>query len=215
MTVKLFKKSVETIIWDWNGTLLNDLELCVESINSLLANRNLAPLTPKKYREVFTFPVKDYYEKAGFDFAKEDFAIPAHEFIDLYNSKVKNCSLHQNVIPILEQFKINGINQFILSATKQDNLEETLKHNSIFDFFEGVVGLNDHYAVSKIERGEQLISGNKIVKETSVIIGDTIHDFEVAKELGIDCILIANGHQSKQRLKSTGALVLNSINELL
>ena len=64
---------IETIIWDWNGTLLNDLRLCVKTINSLLEKRSLPVLTTSSYKEVFSFPVKDYYEKVGFDFSKEDF----------------------------------------------------------------------------------------------------------------------------------------------
>ncbi|HDR51542.1 MAG TPA: HAD family hydrolase, partial [Mariniphaga anaerophila] len=91
---------------------------------------------------------------------------------------------------------------------------KTLKHNGIFHFFEGVAGLGDHYAVSKVERGRQLISQFKIEKENALIIGDTIHDFEVAQELEIRCILIADGHQSEERLKRTGALVLDNLFDL-
>ena len=207
-------KPVETIIWDWNGTLLNDTHFCVETINSLLVHRNLPRLTSEKYKEVFSFPVKDYYAQVGFDFSKEDFAIPAREFIIQYNSRVNECTLHKNAIKILEQFKMDGIEQYVLSAMKQDKLEETLKENNISYFFKDVVGLNDHYAVSKVERGKELIANNNISKDTALMIGDTIHDFEVAKELGIGCILIADGHQSKERLETTGAKVIDSLIEL-
>jgi phosphoglycolate phosphatase len=97
---------------------------------------------------------------------------------------------------------------------KQNMLESTLKQNQIFGFFDGVAGLNDHYAVSKIERGEHLIAQHKLVKENTIIIGDTIHDFEVAEKLGIECILIANGHQSAERLKETGCAVLSQLKDL-
>ncbi len=205
---------MQTIIWDWNGTLLNDLDFCISTINRLLKKRNLALLNRNSYKEVFSFPVKDYYEAIGFDFETEEFAIPAKEFIDLYDSGVKNCTLHQTSIEILSCFKEKNTRQFVLSAMKQNMLEQTLKHNSILDLFEGVFGLNDHYAVSKIERGEQLISEFNIEKDKAWIIGDTIHDFEVAGKLGIKCILIADGHQSEKRLRSTGAVVVSELNEL-
>ena len=210
-----FCKPFKTIIWDWNGTLLNDLLLCVETINSLLEKRKLPILTDATYKEVFAFPVRDYYEKAGFDFSKEDFEIPAKEFTDQYNSKVNECGLHANVIEVLEQLRIDGKKQYILSAMKQDMLTTTLKQNNIYYFFEDIVGLDNHYAASKIERGKQLIRRNKIEKETALMIGDTEHDFEVAEELGIACILIADGHQSKKRLENTRAKVLNSLQELI
>jgi phosphoglycolate phosphatase len=204
-----------SLIWDWNGTLLNDLNFCVSTINILLKKRDLTLLNPGSYKEVFSFPVKDYYKAVGFDFEKEDFSIPAREFIDLYDSGVKDCVLHNSAIEVLTHFKNLGERQFVLSAMKQNMLEQTLKQQNIFDFFEGVAGLNDHYAASKIERGEQLISAFNIEKSNTWIIGDTIHDFEVAESLGTGCILIADGHQSVERLQKTGEKVIGSLQEIM
>lgn len=205
---------MKTIIWDWNGTLLNDLEFCISTINTLLEKRDLPLLNGQKYKEVFSFPVKDYYETIGFDFNKEDFSIPAKEFIDLYENGVKHCDLHDSAIEALSYFQKNGIRQFVLSAMQQNMLEQTLKHNSIFDYFEGVFGLDNHYAVSKIERGEQLLTEFNIEKDKAWIIGDTNHDYEVAKKLDIKCILISDGHQSELRLKNTGSTVLSELSEI-
>lgn len=205
---------MKSIIWDWNGTLLNDLDFCISTINVLLQKRNLPKLNRNTYKEVFSFPVKDYYQAIGFNFDKEHFAIPAREFIDLYDSGVKNCSLHSSANHVLEFFQKKGFRQFVLSAMKQNMLEKTLDYNKIFNFFEGVAGLNDHYAVSKIERGEQLIHDFSIDRKESWIIGDTIHDFEVAKELGIKCILIADGHQTEERLKSTSTTVISALQNI-
>jgi phosphoglycolate phosphatase len=206
---------MRSIIWDWNGTLLNDLDFCISTINKLLKKRDLPLVTDQSYKAVFSFPIKDYYKAIGFDFNKEDFVIPAREFIDLYNHGVNNCTLHDAAIEVLSYFKQKGIRQFVLSAMQQEMLTETLKHQGIFDYFEGVAGLKDHYAVSKIERGEELISQFNIKKENATILGDTIHDFEVAMQLDIDCILIADGHQSEERLKSTGTQVIPSLKRIM
>lgn len=206
---------MHSVIWDWNGTLLNDLDFCVSTINTLLNKRDLPLLNIESYKEVFSFPVKDYYQAVGFDFGKEDFSVPAREFIDLYDNGVKNCVLHNSAFEVLTHFKTLGIRQFVLSAMKQNMLEQTLKQQNIFHFFEGVAGLNDHYATSKIQRGEQLISEYNIQKLNAWIIGDTIHDFEVAENLGIKCILIADGHQSVERLQKTGGKVIGSLRELI
>jgi phosphoglycolate phosphatase len=206
--------TVSAIIWDWNGTLLSDLGLCVSSINFLLEKRKLPSLNPKKYREVFSFPVRDYYETIGFDFSSEDFEVPAMEFISLYESQVENCTLQPGALDVLRYFEEKGLKQFVLSAMHQEMLERTLKHNGILRFFEGVAGLGDHYAFSKVQRGQQLITQFKIEKKNALIIGDTVHDYEVAQELGIRCILVADGHQSEERLKKTGAFVLNNLFEI-
>lgn len=203
------------IIWDWNGTLLNDTHFCVQTINEMLGKRNLPLLSVNDYKDVFSFPVKDYYRKVGFDFEVEPFEIPALEFIDRYTELVNTCSLHQDSIKVLKYFQVLGIRQFVLSAMKQDALENCLDYQGISHFFEYVSGLNDHYAVSKIENGHRLISDLNLDISELILIGDTVHDFEVASELGCQCVLIANGHQSKEVLLTTGALVIDQLDQLL
>jgi phosphoglycolate phosphatase len=206
---------MNSIIWDWNGTLLNDIDLCINSINSLLKDRNLPLTNTKAYKEIFSFPVQEYYKMLGFDFEKEDFSVPAHQYIDFYYAGFENCSLQKNAIEVLSYFRENGVRQFVLSAMEHKMLEKTLKLKGILHFFEGVAGLKDHYAVSKIEQGKQLIHDFKIDSVKTWLIGDTIHDFEVATELGIKCILIADGHQTSNRLEKTGGIVIDDLKQLV
>jgi len=206
---------MNSIIWDWNGTLLNDIDLCINSINSLLKDRNLPLTNTKAYKEIFSFPVQEYYKMLGFDFEKEDFSVPAHQYIDFYYAGFENCSLQKNAIEVLSYFRENGVRQFVLSAMEHKMLEKTLKLKGILHFFEGVAGLKDHYAVSKIEQGKQLIHDFKIDRVKTRLIGDTIHDFEVATELGIKCILIADGHQTSNRLEKTGGIVIDDLKQLV
>lgn len=203
------------IIWDWNGTLLNDMQLCVRTMNELLERRQLPLLTIDGYREVFSFPVKDYYEKIGFDFSNEPFEIPAIEFITRYNDQMGGCSLHLDSVNVLRYFNSVGINQFVLSAMRQKELEDNLKLHGVRKYFEHVLGLDDHYAASKIENGHRMIKELNLDPEELVLIGDTVHDFEVAAELGCRCVLIANGHHSREILESTGVLVLDSVSALI
>lgn len=207
--------NIDGLIWDWNGTLLNDTELCVQTMNEMLLKRNLQQLSVDKYKDVFSFPVKDYYQKIGFDFKSEPFEIPALEFIDNYNSNVQSCSLHISSVTVLKYFQSIGIRQFILSAMQQDALELCLEQQKVSYFFERVSGLDNHYAFSKLKNGQQLLSILNMEAGKVVLIGDTVHDFEVAHKLGCRCILIAHGHQSRQILESTGVLVIDEIGQLL
>ncbi len=203
------------IIWDWNGTLLNDVQLCVETINDMLEKRFLPQLSLDTYKDAFSFPVKNYYRKIGFDFDDEPFEIPALEFIERYNQQVSGCSLHVETFRVLNYFRLAGIRQFVLSAMKQDVLEDCLRHYQIDHFFERVSGLDNHFAASKAENGHRLLERSNLMAAELVLIGDTIHDFEVATELGCSCVLIANGHQSREVLQASGALVIDSLGQLL
>ena len=208
-------KPIETIIWDWNGTLLNDVLISLSSINHLLADRNLEPLTCERYLDIFTFPVQTYYEKLGFDFNAEPFEIIAHQFIEIYNDAIKDCGLHPEAIVILDYMKRKNMNQFILSAMEQQLLEETVKQNNIYEIFTAVYGLNHSYATSKIDIGISLIEQHQLTPLHTLLVGDTVHDYEVAQSIGCQCILFAKGHQSRHRLESTGAKVIDSLSELM
>lgn len=203
-----------TIIWDWNGTLLNDVEICVKAINLLLSHRGIPTISVEKYREVFTFPVIDYYRAVGFDFDTEPFEKPAMEFIDEYHRTLHQASLFQEVVSVLTHFNEKGIQQVVLSAMEHDSLMKSLSSNGILPYFEKVSGLNDHYAHGKVELGLQLLDSIDMPKDQLVMVGDTLHDKEVADCLGIDVVLVASGHQSKQRLMSAGVPVLDSISQL-
>ena len=203
------------IIWDWNGTLLNDTGLAVQTMNQMLERRGLPELSVDRYKSVFTFPVKDYYQRIGFDFQAEPFEVPALEFIDCYNSRLNECSLHLHALKVLSYFQSIGVKQYILSAMEQEVLNDCLKYYQIDGFFECVSGLDNFYAASKIENGHRLIAEMGLDNNSLVLIGDTVHDFEVATELGCRCILIADGHQSTNVLQTTGALVVESISQLL
>jgi len=204
----------DSIIWDWNGTLLNDVDIVVETINQLLNDRNLTLLTIGRYLDVFTFPVRDYYEQIGFDFRIEPFEIPALQFITIYNKAVDACGLHKEVVPLLSRLQGEGYRQFILSAMEQEQLEKTVTNNEISSFFEDLCGLNDHYAVSKVANGKSLITKHGLNPERTLMVGDTIHDYEVAMAIGCKCVLVANGHQSKQRLLKSGAQVFDRLDEI-
>jgi phosphoglycolate phosphatase len=208
-------KKYKHVIWDWNGTIFNDVELGIEIINGLLRPRGLPLLTRTSYRALFTIPVKDYYAKLGFDFAKEPFEVIGRVWMDEYERRKLECGLYDGVGGVLESIRRLGIGQSILSAYSQHTLDEIVDHYGLRKYFTHVAGLDNIYAASKVHIGKALIKRLGAGKQESVVIGDTEHDFEVACAMGADCILIANGHQSEARLKALGVPVLANVNHLL
>ena len=201
----------KVIIWDWNGTLLDDVGYCVECINVLLKKRNLPKVTTNLYREIFTFPVIDYYKAVGFDLEKEGFEKPAMEFIGLYYKNFHQTKLFPCVQEVLKDFQENGFKQVVLSAMEHDSLVKTLGEKGILKYFDEVTGVGDHYGSSKEETGKRLLKNLQIQPEDAVIIGDTLHDKQVADSLNIDLILVSTGHNSEQRLKAAHPVVIDKL----
>ncbi|MFA6400927.1 MAG: HAD family hydrolase [Salinivirgaceae bacterium] len=212
----LYKKPhFELILWDWNGTLLNDQIICIDAMNRLLVKRGLPLLTEEKYRRVFTFPVKTYYAQLGFDFTKEPFEIPALEFMEQYHRLLPQAGLFPDAIPVLHKLKELGYRQLILSAMEQESLIAAVKNLHVFDYFEQIAGIQDQYAHGKVNRAKELFLQKQISPQNTLLIGDTLHDVEVANELGCQCLLVATGHQSAERLQINGNPVVKNLRQAL
>jgi phosphoglycolate phosphatase len=203
------------IIWDWNGTLLNDTALCLNIINGVLQSKNLKPLSMEDYRLIFDFPVKNYYEKAGFDFTEYSFEEVGKQWMDEYEIRKGETALFEGTKNVLDYISSLGIGQSVLSAYSLVTLIEIINDHDLTKYFKHITGLDHIYATGKLDIGRDLIKKIDVPLQKIVLIGDTIHDHEVASELGIQCILIANGHQSRERLLLSGIPVLNDIRELI
>ena len=201
------------IVWDWNGTLLDDLWLCIDAINSVLDSRGMNKVDETSYRKIFTFPVIEYYEHLGFNFKDEKFPIVG--FLDYYREYFEKCSLHKNASLVLRKNKMNGLSQSILSAGKESSLYSWVKSHNIENYFNDLIGVENDNADGKIEAGLEWISQAGISKHKILLIGDTIHDSDVASAMGIDCALVSIGHVSKERLKSAGPQVFDSLLSVL
>ncbi len=212
--MKFHPFQIKSLVWDWNGTLLDDVDTCVDAINLMLAQRKLKQLNYTSYRSLFGFPVKDYYEKAGFDFNAEPFDVMAIEFIELYRERLPMSQLFNEVLPTLQAISQMGYRQFILSAMEQEMLETSLKAKGIFKYFDFVAGTTDHYANGKDVVAEMLLAKIGLPGDQILLVGDTVHDHEVAEKLGWQCVLISNGHQDEEKLNLTGRLVLKSLSQI-
>ena len=205
-------KEYTHIIWDWNGTLYDDVAWCVSRINIMLAKRGLPMLrSVDEYRRVFGFPVIDYYRRVGFDFDKEPFEILAAEFIELYHAE-NTVPLFPNAKEILAGFRRRGIRQIILSASEIGNLTAQIEPFGIADYFDEILGISNVFAASKAELGKSYTERARPAR--AVLIGDTLHDQEVADALGVDCIIVANGHQSKESLVECGAVTVDCLSDI-
>lgn len=209
-------KNYNHIIWDWNGTLFNDVELCAGIMNMLLTQESLPNISIQKYKSIFTFPVIDYYKIAGHTFEKTSFEVLGKLFMDEYEVRKNNCKLFPGVSRLLAEIKSKNIQQHLLSAYEQNNLNNILEHFGIINYFQFIVGLDNIYAGGKSHLAQDLAMKIRSNGSTGniLLIGDTIHDYEVAKEIDSDCILLSHGHQDEERLLQIGIPVVKDIKEL-
>ncbi len=206
-------KEYDFIIWDFNGTLLDDVRTGIDSVNTLLCERGLPTIKGEEhYRSIFRFPIIEYYRSLGFDFEKEPYEVLAPKWVALYLENVKRASLYSDVRDALEYFRVKGVRQVVLSATEREMLEGQLDSLGIREYFEEVMGLGDIHAGSKLSLARAWRERNGEAR--ALLIGDTDHDVENAMEMGADCVLVARGHQSEEHLRTLGVPVVNTLGEL-
>ena len=196
---------------DFNGTVLNDVDLCLNLLNEMLVLKNHKPLNLTQYKNVFTFPIIEYYKKAGFDFNGYTFKELADVFIVEYTRRNETeAFIFDDFWYLIEELRKIGYKVVLCSASKKVLLVEQLKYFGILEAFDDVIGLDDHFAVSKLELAKQYIKERDIDLLNSYFVGDTTHDAEVGAECGLNVVLINRGHQSNEVLNSTNKPILSS-----
>ncbi len=198
------------IIWDWNGTLVNDVDLCVSLLAKEMKGHHLEPISKEHHQNQFSFPIVDYYRKIGFKFSDDEFKEMSIKFSAKLSEGIFRCELFEGAKSLLVELKSKGIRHAVLSATPEEFLIKQVKHFNIYEIFELIYGLPDRYAASKVNRGRQLMEVANFKPDQTILVGDTEHDLDVGQALGVEVLLLAQGHQSYDRLKNRHHQVLNS-----
>ena len=204
------------LLWDWNGTLYDDVEICIRIMNAMLSERNLPTMiSVNDYHDVFRFPVIEYYRNLGFDFQKESFEELAKLYIDSYYKESRDACLRMGTVQTLESLKQSGIDQLILSASETHMLYAQVDHLRISSYFSAILGENDIYAFGKAGIADRWMNSGQINTGEVIIVGDTVHDYEVSRKIGCRCILVSGGHQKESSLRDTGCPVISSPAQVL
>ena len=208
-------KNKKHIIFDWNGTLINDADVFVDVLNALLDKRKMDRINLNTYRDLFCFPIVDFYKKIGLDVSGDAFTQLKKEFVCEYDKRKYVAALFPESISVLEKLKKDNLALSILSASNQNTLDSLVEYYSIGGFFENVVGVDNYIAEGKTRRGLKLLNAIEANRSDILLVGDTNLDYSVSQELGVGCVLVSHGHQSIHQLESCDAQIIQSLDMLL
>ena len=198
-----------TVIWDFNGTLIDDLQACLDALNAILRAHRLPPLSREDYRRRFDFPVASFYHSLGMAPATPfDWEALAESFHLRYLFS-KHLRLQPGARECVSAFREGCLRQGVLSALEQGLLEMQLQQFGLAEGMDFVLGSSNYEGASKAKAAERLALRGPVV-----LIGDTLHDAEVARAQGWQCLLCAAGHQTPERLARAGYPVVESLHEV-
>lgn len=208
-------RNYDLVIWDWNGTLLDDTEMCYQIANEMRQERGMDLMRGvEEYRTYFTFPVIDYYRRMGYTFETEPFENISRQFVAMYAERFPVCPLQACAEEALSAVLKTGARQVLLSATGQEKLDEQVAHFGLNRYFDRVIGNSNNLAHGKADYAVDFLRESGVNPARALFVGDTDHDFEIASSIGCGCALLIAGHQTKEHLFTLGAPLVESLCEI-
>lgn len=200
------------ILWDWNGTIMDDVGIALDAVNHMLFQCQRSAITLEAYRRAMDTPIIHFYEQF-FDMERVSFSWIAQEFNQYYGAHEKELFLHEGVLEQLKAFQRKNCQQIVLSSSSTDIIQNYAEKYDITQYFSDILGADNLLSESKIDRAVHYFREHQVELDQTVLIGDTVHDFEVAQALGVDCVLLTWGHQDRDSLAACGCPVYDTITE--
>lgn len=201
------------ILWDWNGTLLDDVGISIDCVNILLDSLGLENTNAQEYYKMMEIPMKKYYENLflarNYEFKYEKCT---ENFQKNYPTLIDKANLMDGAVEMLEFFKSQGAKQYIVSSFEKTRLNEYVRLFTIENYFEKISGDDDIHVGNKSGRAIELVKG--VDRDKILYIGDSEADFITAKDIGCDCILLSKGHQPRNVLEKFDCAVIDNLTEL-
>ncbi|MGW2622509.1 HAD family hydrolase [Micromonospora taraxaci] len=200
------------LVWDWNGTLLNDLSLVVSATNVVFASLGGPTVTPDEHRVRFRRPIAEYYaEVLGQAVDADEFGRLDRIFHDAYRTGLTTCELAADARTAMAAWPGS---QSLLSMWFHEELVPAVHTYGLTGHFARVDGLRatvggDRKAESlKLHLAELGVDGTSVV-----LIGDSIDDADAATAVGGRAVLYTGGFTDPARLRASGHPVADTLTD--
>jgi len=209
-------QKIKTIIWDWNGTLLNDVDVNINIVNKMLADFDIPTISKDRYRSIFSFPIYAFYKELGFEIDDNPSLYEAliEKYNKMYCDQLLSGSLFPNVENMLQYLHKFNVQNIILSGQNQKDLGVQVDYFGIRKHFHLVKGSKQKDASDKKQQLSNILQCQNLSAKDILIIGDTIFDWELAATYGSPCVLLTHGHQDEKTLSQTPAKIFPGFSQI-
>ncbi|WP_335939090.1 HAD family hydrolase [Streptomyces sp. PTD5-9] len=203
------------LVWDWNGTLLDDTAAVIGATNAAFGEVGLEPITLEQYREMYCIPIPRFYERlmgrvpTDAEWERMDVIFHRH-----YTEQRAACGLTAGAEELLAQWRLAGGSQSLLSMYGHEQLVPVVRGYGIEPHFLRVDGRTGPSGGSKARHMERHFAAlGGISPERTVVIGDAVDDAVAADHVGAKAVLYTGGSHSRASLEAAGVPVVDSLAE--
>ncbi|MFF9143993.1 HAD family hydrolase [Streptomyces sp. NPDC014861] len=202
------------LVWDWNGTLLDDIGAVIGATNAAFAELGLEPLTLERYRELYTVPVPRFYERLmGRLPTDAEWTLMDGTFHRHYWERAEGCVLTAGAAELLAARQTAGATQSLLSLAPHADLLPLVRRHGIAERFVRVDGRTDRSTEGKSANMVRHLEALAVPAERIVVIGDAADDALAAAHVGARAVLFTGGSHSRASLERVGVPVVDSLEE--
>ncbi|MGW0362368.1 HAD family hydrolase [Streptomyces sp. NPDC002990] len=205
------------IVWDWNGTLLHDIDAVIAATNASFAELGFAPITLETYRDLYVVPVPKFYERLmGRMPTDEEWLLMDATFHRHYWLSAADAALAAGALELLQDWERDGLTQSLLSLAPHEKLVPLVRAHGIHRHFLRVDGRHGPSHTSKAEhlvRHLEALEGAGVSAGRTVLIGDAVDDAVAAAHVGARAVLYTGGSHSRRSLESAGVPVVDTLAE--
>ena len=205
------------IIWDWNGTLFDDLDAVVDATNANLLGYRLAPLTAESLRAVYTRPVWLYYERViGRPLVDGEWDRLNAGYHEQYHRLMAHCRLTADARSTLQTWQSTGGSQSLLSMWQHDRLVPTVRdHFHIDAYFARVDGVRGLGGGAKAEYMVAHLGRLRLDPADVLVVGDSVDDVLAARQVGASAVAFTGGITGRDALAALGVPVVDTLADAL
>ncbi|MGH8946439.1 MAG: HAD family hydrolase [Acidimicrobiia bacterium] len=202
------------IVWDWNGTLLDDLHVVIEAVNLSMSVLGFDPIDEQGYRDHFTRPIRAFYDSLlGRAVAEDEWELLNQGFHDQYLTLMPTAELAPDAKQALSLAKERGFGQSLLSMSPQSHLESVVASTGIAHYFGRIDGLSGTTGGVKARHLEVHLSALAVAPNRAVVIGDTPDDAAAARHVGASVVLYDGGSHHLPVLEEVGVPLAHTLVE--
>jgi phosphoglycolate phosphatase-like HAD superfamily hydrolase len=202
------------VVWDWNGTLVDDLPIVVESVNAALAAIGESPIDEDDYRRYFTRPVDQFYVRLlKRPISDHEWSTLDRVFHEQYNTALERVPLAGDAVAAIGDVAARGWTQSILSMWWEEDLTACVERRGLADRMTLVQGNRNDAGGEKAAHLIQHLSELDADAGAVVMIGDSLDDAAAAGVAGTACVLYDGGSHYRTHLEDAGVPVADTLAE--
>lgn len=207
-------RAVLHVVWDWNGTLLDDLDVVIQAANVGLSEFEVKPLDEDRYRDHFTRPVRAFYDSIfGRPVTDEEWVHLNDVFHVEYMVRADAADLTHDALEAMDAVGTNPLAQSLLSMSPQNWLEGIVERKGVSNRFSRISGLSGETGGLKAAHMEAHLGELGLDPRRTVVIGDTPDDATAARHVGAHVVLYDGGSHHLPVLQQSDAPVAHSLLE--